>query len=289
MMETAAGAAVAVVLLAAVAAKTRLGRELPELLSVYGIPRRLRAPAAAALVVAELVVALLLLARVEGGAVGAVALGVVFVGAALVARARGARRLRCGCFGAAERPWAWILARAVAFLALAGLAAWGDELGWAPAGSSLVPIALVLLTLAVVVLAVLVLALYRQVGVLSLRIAPHGALELEGEGPPLATPAPALSGLARRGGEVVAFFSEDCRLCRDLAPGVRALAREGLAVHVVYEARDTPAFTRWNVPGTPFVVHVIDGVVAAKGLVNTLEQLDGLVATGRARREHAAA
>jgi hypothetical protein len=36
-------------------------------------------------------------------------------------------------------------------------------------------------------------------------------------------------------------------------------------------------------------VHVIDGVVAAKGLVNTLEQLDGLVATGRARREHAAA
>ena len=288
-METAAGAAVAVVLLVAAAAKVRLGRDLPELLGAYGIPRPLRAAAAVALVVTEAAVGILLLARVDGAAEAAVVLGIVFVLAAAAARLRGARRLRCGCFGARERPWAWVAARAVAFLALAGLAAFGDELGLSASRDSLMLIALAALAVAVVVLGVLVLALYRQVGVLALRIVPQGALELDEEGPPVSTPAPALAGLVRRGGEVIAFFSEDCRLCRDLAPGVRALGREGVAVHVVYEARDTAAFTRWNVPGTPFVVHVIDGVVAAKGLVNTLEQLDGLLATGRARRAHAAA
>jgi hypothetical protein len=48
-------------------------------------------------------------------------------------------------------------------------------------------------------------------------------------------------------------------------------------------------FERWSVPGTPFVVHVVDGFVAAKGTVNSLEQLDGLVALGAARLEHATA
>ena len=120
--------------------------------------------------------------------------------AALSARLRGHKRVRCGCFGAAERPWGWVLARAVGFTALAGVAAFGDELGpVAPDRDAVVLIALALLTLAVLVLGVLVLALYRQVGVLSLRVAPRGALELESEGPPVGTPAPALAGLERRG------------------------------------------------------------------------------------------
>jgi hypothetical protein len=34
---------------------------------------------------------------------------------------------------------------------------------------------------------------------------------------------------------------------------------------------------------------VIDGAVVAKGSVNTLEQLDHVIALGRARRAHAAA
>jgi hypothetical protein len=42
------------------------------------------------------------------------------------------------------------------------------------------------------------------------------------------------------------------------------------------------------VPGTPFAVHVVDGLVAAKGTVNTLEQLDGLLAAGRGRTQLAA-
>jgi hypothetical protein len=43
------------------------------------------------------------------------------------------------------------------------------------------------------------------------------------------------------------------------------------------------------VPGTPFLVHVVDGFAAAKGTVNSLEQLDGLVALGTARMDHAPA
>lgn len=286
----AARVAVGLVLLAAALGKLRVRGELPELLGSYGIPAALRRPLAPALVAAEVAVGALLLAGVEGAAYAALALGACFVAAAILARARGFMRVRCGCFGAHERPWTLVLARALGFTALAALAAFGGEveLG-APSREAFIFIALGLLGAAVVLLGLLVLALYRQVGVLSLRISPRAPLELEEEGPPLATPAPALSGLARRGTELVTFFSEDCRVCRELAPGVRALEREGVAVHVVYEGADDVAFGRWNVPAAPFVVHVEDGVVAAKGLVNTLEQLDTLLAVGKARRQHAAA
>jgi hypothetical protein len=88
--------------------------------------------------------------------------------------------------------------------------------------------------------------------------------------------------------EVVFFFSATCRLCRQLAPGVGALARQGLKVRVVEEEQEDDVFEEWNVPGTPFVVHAIDGVIAAKGTVNTLEELEMLLDAGRAR-VHAAA
>ena len=290
-MESAARVVVGVLLLVAAAAKLRLRGELPPLLAAYGVPHALRLPGAVGLVLAEAGVgALLVAARADATAYAALGLGVVFAAAAAIARIRGHRRLRCGCFGAHERSWASVTARALGFTALAGVTVAGDELN---AGSfsrdAFVFVALGVLAAAVLVLAVLVLALYRQVGVLSLRIAPHGPLELDEEGPPVGTPAPALAGLERRGGELVAFFSAGCRLCRDLAPGVRALARGGLAVHVAHEEEQPAVFERWNVPGVPFVVVVVDGVVAAKGLVNTLEQLDALVATGQARRGHAAA
>ena len=41
-------------------------------------------------------------------------------------------------------------------------------------------------------------------------------------------------------------------------------------------------------PGTPYVAYLEDGVVAAKGLVNTLEQIEELIETGRARARAAA-
>ena len=112
--------------------------------------------------------------------------------------------------------------------------------------------------------------------------------ELAEEGPALGQAPPALDGLRDRRSEVVFFFSSTCRICRQLSAGVAALARQGLAVRVVEEELEEDAFERWNVPGTPFVVHLVDGVVAAKGTVNTLEELETLLDTGRARI-HAAA
>jgi hypothetical protein len=139
------------------------------------------------------------------------------------------------------------------------------------------------------VLGALVLALYRQVGVLTLRVGPGVALELAEEGPVLGEAAPELEALAETGPELAVFFSPGCRLCRQLAPAVRALARDGLPVHVIYENEEPETFERWAIPGTPFAVHVVDGIVVAKGTVNTLEQLEQLLAVGAERGAYAAA
>jgi hypothetical protein len=254
-------------------------------LASLGVPVGLRSGVFILAGLVEGAVAVLLFAGVEEALYAAVALGIVFVATLGAARARGVRRLQCGCFGAEERSIDAALARAVAFLGLAALAALQPA---TPSRDTFVLVALVALAAAVVVLAGLVLALYRQVGVLALRLGPGVALEVAEEGPPVGDEAPALDGLARLGSELAVFFSADCRLCRSLAPGVRALAREGLPVQVVYEEEAPDAFERWRVPGTPFVVHVVDGQVAAKGTVNTLEQLEGLLAAGQGRARLAA-
>jgi methylamine utilization protein MauE len=289
---TAAQLVAGAVLLWAAASKVRLRHDLPDVLGAYGVPRRARPVAAYALIAAETVVGVALLAQLapELASLAALGLGALFVAAPLSALARGVKRIRCGCFGAAERPTVLVLARGAGFAALAALAVWGDGVeASAPGQEALVLVALAVLAVAVLVLGALVLALYRQVGVLTLRLGPRAALEVPEEGPDVGRPAPPLAGLERRGPELVAFLSEDCRLCRELAPSVRALAREGLAVRIVDEAEEPKVYERWNVPGSPFVVHLVDGVVGAKGLVNTLEQLDGLIAAGTARRAHAAA
>jgi hypothetical protein len=257
-------------------------------LAPYGIPRSLRAPAYWVLAAVEAALGILLLAGVGGVPFAALGLGSVFIGALLSARMRGIRRLDCGCFGLKERSVEVLLARAVGFTALAALAAFPVEVG-SPTRETVVLIALVALGVAVVVLGALVLALYRQVGILTLRVGPGVALELAEEGPPLGEQAPRLEGLLRSGPELAVFFSPGCRLCRQLAPAVRALGREGIDVHVVYENEDVETFERWAVPGTPFAVHVVDGIVAAKGTVNTLEQLEQLITVGAERVELAPA
>lgn len=70
--------------------------------------------------------------------------------------------------------------------------------------------------------------------------------------------------------------------------GIAALEREGLPVHAVNEDADAAVFADFGVPGTPFVVYVADGLVAAKGLVNTLEQIEELIAMGEGRMRAAA-
>lgn len=289
-LSTIARIVVGLLLLWAAAAKLRRREDLPDWLTAYGVPARWARETAWAVTAAEAVVGVLVLLGIALplSAYAAVALGVVFVAALAQARLRGVERLRCGCFGASEGRTTHLLARAGGFTALALVAAFGGGIEVSASSDTVVAAMLVLLSGAVVLLALLVLALYRQVGVLTLRIGPRVPFELAEEGPQLGQAAPALDGLRGRRSEVVFFFSSTCSLCRQLSAGVAALARQGLAVRVVEEELEEDAFTRWNVPGTPFVVHLVDGVVAAKGTVNTLEELETLLDTGRARI-HAAA
>jgi Methylamine utilisation protein MauE/Thioredoxin domain len=289
-LSTIARIVVGLVLLWAAAAKLRRRDDLPDWLTVYGVPRRYARDVGYGVTAAEAIVGFLVLFGIAlpASAYAAIALGVLFVVALAQARLRGVERLRCGCFGASEGKTTHLLLRAGAFTVLALVAAFGIGVDVSASADTVVAVALVLLSLAVVGLTLLVLALYRQVGVLTLRIGPRVPFELAEEGPQVGKSAPALDGLSGRRAEVVFFFSSTCSLCRQLSAGVAALARQGLTVLVVEEEKDGAAFARWNVPGTPFVVHVVEGVVAAKGTVNTLEELESLLDTGRARI-HAAA
>ena len=152
--------------------------------------------------------------------------------------------------------------------------------------------AFLVLWILVAVLAIVVVALARQIGVLQLRLAPLGALEVDDEGPELGEAPEARSvrtpdgsrrvigGPGRR--RLVAFVSETCPICERVAPSLPAAARaSGLELQLV---SDPDLETAYRVPGVPFVV-VLDevGVVRSKGTVNSLEQVEGLVDTASRR------
>jgi Thioredoxin domain/Methylamine utilisation protein MauE len=285
-IDTLARVLAAAILIWAAVAKAA-SRE-PDRLRPYGVPGFLRAPAYYSLAAVEAIVGVLLLLGTPLAPFAAIGLGALFIGALSFAYARGVRRLDCGCFGSREQSVELLLFRAFGFTGLAALAAFPFDLS-GPSRESLLLVGFVVLALAVLVLATLVLALYRQVGILTLRVGPGVALELAEEGPELGQSAPYLDQLEGVGPELAVFFSPGCRLCRQLAPAVRALGRDGLAVQVVYEDEEPETFERWAVPGTPFAVHVVDGIVAAKGTANTLEQLEQLIALGAERIEYASA
>ena len=289
-LSTIAQIVVGLILLLAAGAKLRRRQDFPDGLTAYGVPSRYARPAAWAVMVVEAAVGFMLIFGIAlpFSAYAAVALGVGFVAALAWARLRGVERLRCGCFGASEGRTTHLLLRAGGFTLIAVFAALTESVDVSVSSGTVIAVVLVILSLAVVGLTLLVFALYRQVGVLTLRIGPRVPFELAEEGPELGQAAPALDGLRGRRSEVVFFFSSTCRICRQLSAGVAALARQGMAVRVVEEELEEDAFARWNVPGTPFVVHLVDGVVAAKGTVNTLEELEALVDTGRARVNAAA-
>jgi hypothetical protein len=146
--------------------------------------------------------------------------------------------------------------------------------------------------LLLLVLCVVVVALARQVGTLHLRLGPRGALEIDDEGPQLGEVLPAVPARSADGttitiggpgrGRLVLFSSPTCIVCREVAPGLPAAGRAGgLVPQVVH---DPGAERTFDVPGTPFLL-VLDelGIVRAKGTVNNLEQMEGLVSTARKR------
>ena len=172
----------------------------------------------------------------------------------------------------------------------------------------------VVLWLLVVVLCVVVVALARQIGTLHMRLGPRGALEMDDEGPPLGeAPQPVdatdIDGrTVTIGGpghaQVLLFVSPGCMLCEQVLPALPAIASTNdLSPYVLTDVDATESAltfgpkrlsgpvvparaiaSAYAVPGTPYVV-VLDrlGVVRAKGTVNNLEQMEGLVETGRRR------
>jgi methylamine dehydrogenase accessory protein MauD len=179
----------------------------------------------------------------------------------------------------------------------------------------------VLLWIALLCLAGVVLALLRQVGILHERIAPAGAL-VGSEGPAAGDPAPAFdlsswSGQALRiGGRdpearstLLLFVSPTCPVCKTLLPIARSVcAAEDRAARLVV-ASDGPrdehvAFVReqglaagrfvlsselgiaYRVGRLPYAVLIdAEGVVRARGLVNTREHMESLFVA----REHGVA
>jgi methylamine dehydrogenase accessory protein MauD len=167
----------------------------------------------------------------------------------------------------------------------------------------------------VVALAFLILALARQIGTLHLRLGPRGALELDDEGPPLGEAPEAIDARDVTGrsvsvggpgrAQLLLFVSPGCRVCREVLPSLPVAARVGgLSPLVIADAADDahgegasngapvivdPEIARsYAVPGTPYAVALDHlGVVRAKGSVNSLEQMEGLVETARRRLREA--
>lgn len=172
-------------------------------------------------------------------------------------------------------------------------------------------VSIVLLWAAVIALGVLLWALSRQVGVLFERVAPMGALVTDA-GPAVGAASPSFSlrgiqsepvviGGAAETPTLVFFLAPTCPVCKKLIPVLKALARdEKRRLSVVLasdgEQADHLRFVReqglealpyvlstdlgmsYRVSRLPYAV-LLDrqGNVAAKGLVNSREQLDSLL------------
>lgn len=178
-------------------------------------------------------------------------------------------------------------------------------------------VSVIVLWVVVLVLAGVVLALARQVGVLFERVAPAGALMLPA-GPAVGAAAPVirvetLDGAVRVVGEprpdgrrtLLLFVSPTCPVCKELLPAVRGLRRVERGRVEVVLASDGPreeheAFVRrerleglpyalspalgvtYRVGKLPWAVLIdAEGIVRAKGLVNTREHLESLLEAER--------
>lgn len=169
------------------------------------------------------------------------------------------------------------------------------------------------LWIAVVALAALLLALLRQVGVLHERIAPAGAL-MGGESPRVGDAAPRIEATALDGTPVaiggadaggratlIFFLSPQCPICKALLPALASLRRaERRSLRVVHASAGSADEQRrfaaahaldpadyllsealglaYSVPRLPYAVLIdAEGIVRARGLVNSREHLESLL------------
>ena len=292
-MSSTAQTLLVIALLAAAALKLRDPARGAAALATYGLGRQaVRTVAFALLVSAELALAGALVASAPWSAAAVVGLFAAFSLASSVALAAGRAGRPCACFGAGSR-----LTRATPLVGLAGallgLALAEHWLSRPPSAfdralASGLAVALV----AVAALALAVFALAREVGVLRLSLASQGALEIPGEGPELGEPQAWAAELPSRAGVLVAlaiFSSDGCPMCRRLAPAISYVAADPLlAVRVFDEVADAATWAAAAVPGSPYAVALdTSGVARAKGTFNSLVQLEGIVATARAREHEA--
>lgn len=144
----------------------------------------------------------------------------------------------------------------------------------------------VLLWIAVLVLGITVIALLRQIGILHTRVAPMG-VHFAGEGPDLDSPAPDRGAYdyATTETTLLAFVSETCEICARLHPGLERLARaeRGLVLRTMQAEHHRAAFGAFGVRSTPYLVAVDrEGIVRGRGVANTLDQAEELLAEVRA-------
>ncbi len=170
-------------------------------------------------------------------------------------------------------------------------------------------------------LAGVVAALARQIGVLYERVAPAGAL-MAGRGPRVGEAAPVLRRRGPRraaratvggrattaGARSLFFLSPTCPVCKTLLPALRSVARRERGWLDVVLASDGPraehepfvaaqrsersrtcsrrrSASRTQVGKLPYAVLIDgDGMMRAKGLVNTREHLESLFEAQRAGR-----
>ncbi len=168
----------------------------------------------------------------------------------------------------------------------------------------------VVLWIAVIALMLVILALARQVGILYERIAPMGALAVQ-QGPAVGDSAPRfelddIRGRPQRLGyggarsQLLFFVSPSCPVCKKLLPILKSVAQTERAwLDIVFasdgEMPEHLAFYRkahleafpyvlstkvgmtYQVSKLPYAVLVDEqGVVRAKGLVNSREQIESL-------------
>jgi hypothetical protein len=292
MIEVGGRIVLAAVLVAASVAKLASPRSSSAALSTFGIRgNRTRWAAWAILIAAELALAAGVAAGLDLAAYLAAGLMAVFGAAMLAALQRGRAGAPCACFGARSRVgWPAVarnLVLSFAFLALPLLP--DEELTtdqWLTLG-------LVAALLACAALAVAVVALAREVGMLRLRLGPGAALEIPEEGPPIGSRVDQMGRFDRGRGTELAlavFVSEDCHVCRGLAPAISSLERDPmLALAVFDEHADPETWRELEVPGSPYAVALDpDGTVLAKGTFNNLAQLESVLATAERRRADSA-
>ena len=132
------------------------------------------------------------------------------------------------------------------------------------------------------VLGFAVVALLRQIGILHTRIAPMG-VHFAGEGPELDSPAPRLPDVdyGATPHTLLAFTSPTCEICASLKPGLVRLGRSygEVDVRFVDHATAPESFAAFRVRSTPYLIAIDnDGVVRSRGVANTLDQAEEMLA-----------